>query len=577
MAKRPVRQKIKLTHEQKKQKLADLRQKRLERKFRQDIRNIFTLSGFQHLKTEGAEFNFLGRTGEIDNVFFYENVVIVCEDTYAKTPSSHLLKKKVLFDRIQGNETEFVEFLTSQFPIFKAYVSASNYKPKQFEVRILYCSRYSIPVEHKELCTDVRFIEYPLLRYFTSLVKTINKTAKFEIFKFLGLNYRDIGKARIKGRASAASQYPGFLLPEAHSNFPPGFKVLSFYVDPESLLERVYVLRKDSWEEPDCSYQRMLVAKKIRSMRRYLNESERVYVNNLIVTLPPSVRLSDELGKKLLIEKELTEIRSVKIELPDEFNSVGVIDGQHRVYSYHEGSDIYESKIRSLRQCQNLLVTAIMYPETVSDLERTRFEATLFLEINDEQTKARGDLKQAIELIVRPFSSTAISKSIISGLSRRGPLRGCLEEHYFDDDHKVKTSSIVSYGLKPLIKTEGEDSLYSVWGYKDKQKLLEASEKAVLDNYVQFCVKEINDLLLAAKLNLSAEDWRVMDKTGGLLTPTFVNGFIVCLREIVRFGLPRGEEQYKKNLEKIARFPFRNFKSSHWKQLGLEIFKQYFQ
>ncbi|OHE61558.1 MAG: hypothetical protein A2X71_04030 [Thiobacillus sp. GWE1_62_9] len=503
--------------------------------------------------------------------------MIVCEDTYAKTPSSHLLKKKVLFDRIQGNETEFVEFLTSQFPIFKAYVSASNYKPKQFEVRILYCSRYSIPVEHKELCTDVRFIEYPLLRYFTSLVKTINKTAKFEIFKFLGLNYRDIGKARIKGRASAASQYPGFLLPEAHSNFPPGFKVLSFYVDPESLLERVYVLRKDSWEEPDCSYQRMLVAKKIRSMRRYLNESERVYVNNLIVTLPPSVRLSDELGKKLLIEKELTEIRSVKIELPDEFNSVGVIDGQHRVYSYHEGSDIYESKIRSLRQCQNLLVTAIMYPETVSDLERTRFEATLFLEINDEQTKARGDLKQAIELIVRPFSSTAISKSIISGLSRRGPLRGCLEEHYFDDDHKVKTSSIVSYGLKPLIKTEGEDSLYSVWGYKDKQKLLEASEKAVLDNYVQFCVKEINDLLLAAKLNLSAEDWRVMDKTGGLLTPTFVNGFIVCLREIVRFGLPRGEEQYKKNLEKIARFPFRNFKSSHWKQLGLEIFKQYFQ
>lgn len=577
MAKRPVRQKIKLTPEQKRQKLAELRQKRLERRFRQDTRDVFTLSGFQHLKTEGTEFNFLGRTGEIDNVFFYENVVILCEDTYAKSPGTHLLKKKVLFDLVQDNETEFLELLTSQFPIFKEYVSASIYNTKQFEVRILYCSRYSISAEHKALCENVRFIEYPLLRYFTSLVKTINKTAKFEIFKFLGLNYRDIGKARVKGRATAASQYQGFLLPEAHSNFPRGFKVLSFYVDPESLLERVYVLRKDSWEEPDCSYQRMLVAKKIKSMRKYLNESERVYVNNLIVTLPPNVRLSDDLGKKILIEKELTEIRSVRIELPDEFNSVGVIDGQHRVYSYHEGSDAYEGKIGSLRQCQNLLVTAIMYPEDVSDLERTRFEARLFLEINDEQTKARGDLKQAIELIVRPFSSTAISKSIISGLSRRGPLQGHLEEHYFDDDHKVKTSSIVSYGLKPLIKTEGEDSLYSVWGFKDKQKLREASEKAVLDNYVQFCVKEINDLLLAAKLNLPVEDWHVLDKTGGLLSPTFVNGFIVCLREIIRLGLPRGEEQYKRNLEKIATFPFRDYKSSHWKQLGLEVFKQYFQ
>lgn len=568
--------KPKLTPEQRKARQALLLQKRLERKFRQDVKDIFILSGFQHLKTEGTEFKFCGRTGEIDNVFFFKNVVVVCEDTYSKSPSDHLLKKKVLFELILANPDKFIEFINSKFSEFSSHFSDSNFRPEQYEVRILYCSRYKVHEEHKGLCADVRFIEYPLLRYFISLVKTINKTTKFEVFKFLGLKYKDIGDARIKGSSSGSSKYPGFLLPEAHSNFPAGYKVLSFYVDPKSLLERVYVLRKDSWEDPDCSYQRMLVAKKIKSMRKYLNESERVYVNNLIVTLPSTVRLTDASGRKILNDDELLETKTVQIELPDEFNSVGVIDGQHRVYSYHEGNDVYENKIGSLRKCQNLLVTAIMYPESISELERTKFEAKLFLEINDEQTKARGDLKQAIELIVRPFSPTAISKSILSKISKSGPLSGQLEEHYFDDDHKVKTSSIVSYGLKPLIKFEGEDSLYSVWTCADKVKLLEGKEKSILDEYIAFCAGEINELLLAAKLNMPRDSWQVMDKNGGLLTPTFVNGFIVCLRELVRSRSARGAAEYKRRLKGIGEFPFHDFKSSHWKQLGIQIFQKHF-
>jgi DNA modification methylase len=62
---------------------------------------------------------------------------------------------------------------------------------------------------------------------------------------------------------------------------------------------------------------------------------------------------------------------------------VGIIDGQHRVFCYHEGSDVLEPKIAILRKRQHLLVTGIIYPSGIKEQARLEFEARLFLEIND--------------------------------------------------------------------------------------------------------------------------------------------------------------------------------------------------
>jgi DGQHR domain-containing protein len=366
-------------------------------------------------------------------------------------------------------------------------------------------------------------------------------------------------------------------LPEANSNYPKGYKVLSFYVDPETLLQKSYVLRKDSWQDPDCSYQRMLVSKKIRAMRKYLHETKRVYVNNLIVTLPSTTTFFSPLTKKQLDGDELRENQYVEIHLPEEFNSIGLIDGQHRVYSYHEGTDSHELSISRFRKHQNLLVTAIMYPDGATDLEKTKFEATLFLEINDEQTRAGGDLKQAIELFVRPFTTTAISKAIILELAKHGPLKGLLEEHYFDEDTKIKTSSIVSYGLKPLVKFGGNDSLMSIWTHPDKINLAKGTDKVLLKAYIDFCVDEINKLLIAFKINAGNDLWLRENKETCVLSPTSINGFIVCLRELIKNNLVGDMENYQSNLTDINKFDFKSYRSSHWKQLGLTIFSEYFK
>lgn len=568
----------KLTPEERKAAQEKLKQKRIEKKYKTDVQLIFVNAAFKSIKTAGTEFTFKGRTGEIDNLFVYKNIVIVCEDTFTQSPGSHLLGKKVLFDLIDNNSAGFIEFLKVTFPDFKLTFDSNAFQPFQYEVKIVYASRFPVSDEHTKQCQNVFFFDYPRFRYFLNLSKIIGGSSRYELFKFFGIEFKNIGSARLRGNLSHSGEgYQGFLLPEANSNYPTGYKVLSFYVDPETLLQKSYVLRKDSWQDPDCSYQRMLVPKKIRSMRKYLHETKRVYVNNLIVTLPSTTTFTSPNTRKQLTADELLENQHVQIHLPVEFNSIGLIDGQHRVYSYHEGNDAHESEICKFRKYQNLLITAIMYPDSATEPEKTKFEATLFLEINDEQTRAGGDLKQAIELIVRPFTTMAISKAVILELAKRGPLKGLLEEHYFDEDTKIKTSSIVSYGLKPLVKFSGNDSLMSIWDHPDKATLAKGTDKQLLRAYIDFCVDEINKLLVAFKINAGNELWLRENKETCVLNPTSINGFIVCLRELIKTNQVGDMESYKAKLSGIQGFGFKTYKSSHWKQLGLAIYNQFFK
>ena len=568
--------KIKLIPEQKKEALAIAKQQKIEANYFANVKSIFINAGFSSVKTLGKNFTFQGRTAEMDSLYVFENIIVVCEDTYAKSnPHHHLQKKKIIFDLISQHPEDFVKFLIDTFPEFNDLHDAKAiYQPHHYEIRIAYFSRYTISEETLNQCLNVNYFDYPRFRYFSSLGKITGKTSRFELFKFFKLEFSKIGEIRVKGTSPGSTPYDGFLLPEAHSNYPSGYKVLSFYVDAETLLQKSYVLRKDSWQDPDSTYQRMLERKKIREMRKYLNDDKRVYVNNLIVTLHSTTTFADVVTKKQVDVEKLKEIKHVKINLPDEFNSIGLIDGQHRVYSYHEGTDIYEDIIKTLRKRQNLLATAIMYPDDTSEYDKAKFEAGLFLEINDKQTKAKGELKQGIELLVRPYSTAAISKAVVTQLAKHGPLSGELMEHYFDEEYKIKTSSIVSYGLAPLVSLGGKESLINVWNHPDKEKVITFADKNLLNEYIKFCVEEINNLLIAVKLNLEKDQWSRESETS-LLSTTSVNGFLVCLRELVRTNSLQDIESYQTKLKGVESFKFKEFKSSHWKALGLELYEKY--
>ena len=290
--------------------------------------------------------------------------------------------------------------------------------------------------------------------------------------------------------------------------------------------------------------------------------------------MPSDTKLLDAGGSPLNMAL-VSNTAPARIQLPSVYNSIGLIDGQHRVFSYYEGGSS-EAEIRTLRKQQNLLVTGIVYPPSISATDKTKFEAKLFLEINSTQTNARSDLKQAIELLLRPFSAEAIAKEVINRINDNGPLENQFERYFFEKG-KVKTTSVVSYGIRPLVKLHGDDTLFKIWPREGKEALLAESNTDLLSEYVSYCVTQINTFVGAIKLCLPSDRWTT-DKniTGRMLTTTNVNGLIVCLRRLVENQKVQNFEHYKKNLAEVDKFNFSKYRSSQYGRMGDELYKKYF-
>ena len=602
-----TKKRVVLTAEQKQEKKEKERKKREKQNHISSIRRIMANMGFERLTDiSGHNFNYECRTSELDDIFVHENIVLLVEYTTEKNPGDHLLKKDHFYQRVNVNPKMFLEFLIDEFPTktFNQYYN-NIIKDKyptldMLQVRTMYCSRNDVEYEHKNVVTNtIVFFDYDKVQYFRLLTKAIKKSAIYEFIDFLDIANKNYADNILN--TSSKSTYRGYVLPESKSRYKSGYKIVSFYIDAESLMRRAYVLRRESWKEEKNIrlYQRMLESDKISNMRKYLCEEERVFVNNIITTISKNdielkTIVSDPVTKEqretiITIDKDgnfepnSPHVEPILIEIQDKYNIIGIIDGQHRVYAYHEGNDNYEDKIKSLRKQQNLLVTSIICPESESQNERNRFEANLFLEINKNQKKLSSLLQQEIELIVSPFSTIAIGKDILNRLNANGPLHNKLVSCSYDKN-KISTASIVSYGLRPLIKLDENavDSLFRIWNDSNKLKLKDknCNDFKLRDSYIDFCVEKIRDILLAFKQHLSEnnlwEPYSAINKQG-VLGVVLLNGIMNVLRLLIENEQVSTVEEYKKSLNGVETFHFRDFKSSQYRKMGKKLYSDYFK
>ncbi len=593
MAKRKTRKKVtrkKLSPQEK-----ALRKEKRDQ--RNEISTILKNIGFQRLAyIDGKHFEYDKRKTEMDDIFISKNVILLVEYTIGE-PKDHLFAKKIFYDKVNLDKRNFIEFLLLEEKLksFKKHYEENikgNYSKNELRLQILYCSKKIISEEHKNVVENIIFFDYHIVQYFKSLTKVIKRSSKYEFLEFIKIPIEDYGSNIKNSSLVSSNKFSGHILPEEKSSFDEGYKIVSFYIDAESLLKRSYVLRQNGWRDIENvgHYQRMFEAKKISSMRRYLTDRNRVFINNIISTISiDKIKLYDKENKLLSVNdngqfvgENATEVIPALIEINDECNIIGLIDGQHRTYAYHEGDDQFESKISKLRTIQNLLVTGILFPKNESKPARLKFEANLFLEINSNQTNVRSQLKQEIELMISPFSSVAIGKRILAGLNKSGPLGNLIEQYWYEKG-KIKTASIVSFGLRPLIKIEdikARDSIYVIWNHSDKQKLKEKDNKEyeLLDEYINFSVEKIRDLLIALKANLTNEQWKTYSPSNskGLLTVTFINGFLNVLRLLIENNKVKTIKDYKLKLENIDKFDFKQFKSSQYRKMGEAVYKKFF-
>jgi len=563
----------------KKKKLSadEVASNKLKRDHTNLIRSVFSSTGFKrYAQLSDRQFKLSPTVdSDFDDIFVFENLVVCVEYTTNKDIGDHLRKKNIVYENIRHDPKNLLTVLGALDQVFKADI-AKDYNPEEIVIRCLYCSRYEFENKHKENASSAYFLDYAELKYFKSLTDSIRISARSELIDFLKIPLSDLGSNGKVVEYASSHPFAATVLPEANSNFDPGFKVVSFYVDPESLIGKAYVLRRQGWRDSDDLYQRMISKKKIEAIRKHLKSKKRVFVNNIIATLHDDTKIIDKEGNTVDPAK-ITKTTSVILQIPNRLNTIGLIDGQHRTFSYYE-SNPDDDEIAKLRKKLNLLVTGIIYPKGMNKRDRESFEARLFLEINSTQSNARSDLKQAINRIVDPYADESIAATVVERLGKSGgPLGGHIVRHWFDKD-KLRTTSVVSYGMKPLVKTLGGDSLHAIWENDQKDSFQKDRNSDALEDYIRFCVGHINSYLIGVKKNLPGNLWTPDRKVQGrLITTTVVNSLLICLRLLIDKGETGDSQYYEGKFSKLNPQDFKGFHSSQYGKLAEKLYDAHFK
>jgi DGQHR domain-containing protein len=577
--KKPVKKKKKkviLTEKQKDEK-------KLQAKLHKNLFDTFKNMGFEYTRTQGKHVSFGGQKSDFDNIFLYENLIIICEETISND-HDHLRKKYDFFERVLENKDEFLKWYKEQAP--EKFGKFGIYSNSRYQFFYIYATIDTLEEEKRKLYNKFKYLDNKILIYFKKTAESIKYSARNEFYKYLGLDFKKIGNISASRKDNIHS---AVIFPEDVTGLPPGVSLVSLVMTAKELIDCSYVFRKESWDEDSgYYYQRLIDKNKILKIRKYLVEKQRTFIDSIIVTLPQDATFftkdNDGIKIKDINIKDVNSIESnTCIEIPYKVNSIGIIDGQHRVFGHHEGPDNKEEKVISeLRNKRHLLVTGLFYHKgKFKELDKRKLESELFLAINNEQKKVSPALLNHINSLQDPLSAIGIAMTVVTKMNGRTPFLNQFIISEIDEQKiGIKTPSIVRYGLRGLVEIDNEkESLFKYWDEKDKLLLINDPDSEAINDlrkkYITFCADSICQFFIAVRKTHS--DYWVYDKPCKLLTVTSIVAFIKSYEfSIGYFKGIKDIDFYSKKLEnldidfKMEPFPY---VSSQWNKLSEEINK----
>ena len=540
---------------------------RRKNKLHADVKALFKAMGFEYISTNGIEKKFGDTPGELDGVYIFENIIILCEETIS-LDNDHLRTKQVYYQKILENKQEFFEWLKKL-----GKDKFKEYPLPRYSLSYIYITETIVDEDIRNRFPQFKYIAPKALKYFLRVAKSIRFSSRNEFFKFLGLNLDDIGSVSSSHEERHIDS--AVIIPESSSGFPEGIQVVSFVMKAKELLDCAYVFRKDNWENRIGQYYQRLVDKnKVERIRNYLAKEGRTFIDNIIVTLPEGTSFSK--NNKIIDVNQIATISNVQIRIPYKINSIGIIDGQHRVLGHYEGNDHLENKIAQHRDKRHLFVTGIFYEEGKFDeLKKRTFESELFLLMNNNHSKVRTDLLHYIETLKAPLSPIGVAGTVLMRLNEREPFLNLFKLSPLDKEG-IKTPTIVKFGLQGVVEiSEKKETLFKYWKGANKKKLLTGElDQKIYDAYVDFCVHSLAMYFSSIKANFK-DNWN-LDKNNRLLATTaivvFLKSFSISLQ---KYQDVKDFEFYKEKFSNLtidfSKGEFAKFGSRDWKTLTDKI------
>ena len=545
--------------------------KKMEKQYFNSIEEIFKLSGFTSLSVENKHFDITGRPNcELDHCFISENIIIICEQKTGKKDSDHLLRKQETANTITKNDNtriEFLNFLSQNFSNFK-----NKFEINRWKIFYLYFSKDQIELDskEKERYNKLKFINTETYNYFLTMSRCIKKSFKYEILRFLDIKKEDYGE--ITSSDNSLYHSVSIIYPNDVTGLKNGVGVVSFMMSPKELIETSYVLRKDSWGENIGLYQRLLTEKRLKKIRKFVIDKKKTFFNNIIVGLPDSTKIYNEQGKEISVS-QLSKYQNCKMSITQDFNSISIIDGQHRIYAYYENdiNDTDEEEVSKLRNKLNLLVTGLLFPKEWDEWEKQKFQSEIFLQINRNSKNVEKDVIFHIESTMDPLSPSSIARMIIKKMNEKDPFKNKFELSLVKKS-QIKVSSIIQFALSSLVSgSKNSQGFFKHWKPKHSEKP-DSLNRDLLEEYTDYCSTQLQQYFNAIK-EIYKTDWD--NPKSYLLKITSINGFIIALNESLKLtNGPKGFIFYKElfssknfNFSK-GKFPY---SSSKYKQFAIEM------
>lgn len=315
--------------------------------------------------------------GEIDGIFYDEQnqLYIIYDDSIQEAGRQEKISKFLNKWKDPRNQIELRDELKlKDYPIYVLYIDKSEKLKKVTSIN------YTLDDFTKIIYTN----DYV---YFDEIFKKIGKWAKNDFYNFLGIRPRKTTKEKINAIQIYIGNTPAYVFADR----------------VENILTYSYISRR---RDSSAGYQRMVEVSRVKKMAALIKAGT-------INSFPNSILLNciDKIG---FAPRPKTECPChVAIDIPTNFSSCRVVDGQHRLLAF--------SKLESRIQDSHSL------PIVMFDDMPIEQEIQTFIDINDNQKGIDPNLIYSLKADMTFQAGTKeniekVAVQIATDLNEKGPL-----------------------------------------------------------------------------------------------------------------------------------------------------------
>ena len=277
--------------------------------FEDEVWMIFQRMGFKIMNSDRKfklEYS-SGLTKQIDVVAIDDEVCLLIE-CKATSQEGNNHQWKTDLEAINGFREKLFAEIRTQYPNRKCkYIFATK--------------NYVIGDQDTKRMADFQIanFDYETVQYYAQLVDHLGRAAKYQllgnIFAKQTISSLDEKVPAIEGKMGGLTYY-------------------SFVIEPDRLLKIAYILHRNKANHRMMpTYQRLIKKDRLKAIREYVNQGG-YFPNSLIVSI-------DSNGRGVRFDAAQARngdcpSRIGTLHLPKQYQSVYVIDGQHRLYGYSE-------------------------------------------------------------------------------------------------------------------------------------------------------------------------------------------------------------------------------------------------